>query len=106
MRVSASDLSVPPIAPAATPPPRSENAGVGSSPFAEVLRGLGRAIDGGEKTVRAAIESGWRGSDLGPTQLLALQASVYRYSEAIDLTSRLVDRAVGGVKAVVQGGGP
>jgi hypothetical protein len=73
--------------------------------FQEVLRGLGREINSGEKTVRTAIESMRTGSDLGPSQLIALQAGVYRYSEVIDLSSRLVDRTTGGIKAVVQGSG-
>ena len=40
---------------------------------------------------------------LGPEQLLALQAGVYRYSEAVDLAAKLVDRASNGLKTVVQG---
>lgn len=73
----------------------------GPSPFARVLRGLGREVDRGEKVVRRAIEGG--GKDLGPGDLLALQAGVYRYSEAVDLSAKLVDRATSGVKTVLQG---
>jgi hypothetical protein len=51
--------------------------------------------------VRRAIEGG--GKDLGPGELLALQAGVYRYSEAVDLSAKLVDRATSGVKTVLQG---
>jgi hypothetical protein len=43
------------------------------------------------------------GGDLGPAELLALQAGVYRYSEAVDLSAKLVDRAANGVKTVIQG---
>lgn len=73
----------------------------GPSPFARVLRGLGREVDRGEKVVRRAIDGG--GKDLGPGDLLALQAGVYRYSEAVDLSAKLVDRATSGVKTVLQG---
>ncbi len=45
------------------------------------------------------------GRDLGPAELIALQAGVYRYSEAIDLASHLVNRATNGVKTVIQGSG-
>jgi hypothetical protein len=106
MRVSASDP--PPYTPAATEPapaPQSPTAGEPSPSFAHVLRSLGHEINSGETTMRAAIQSMRAGADLGPAQLIALQAGVYRYSEAIDLTSRLVDRATSGVKTVVQGGG-
>lgn len=71
------------------------------SPFARILHRLGREVDHGEKVVRRAIEGG--GKDLGPGELLALQAGVYRYSEAVDLSAKLVDRATSGVKTVLQG---
>lgn len=69
------------------------------SPFARILRGLGREVDKGEHMVRHALHGG----DLGPGELLALQAGVYRYSEAVDLSAKLVDRATNGVKTVIQG---
>ena len=43
------------------------------------------------------------GRDLASGDLLALQAGVYRYSEAVDLSAKLVDRATSGVKTVIQG---
>lgn len=73
----------------------------GPSPFARVLQNLGREVDQGEKVVRRAVSGG--GKDLGPGELLALQAGVYRYSEAVDLSAKLVDRASNGVKTVLQG---
>ena len=84
-------------APRAGPPSEGE----GPSPFARILHGLGREVDRGEKVTRRAIEGGSK--DLGPSELLALQAGVYRYSEAVDLSSKLVDRAASGVKTVLQG---
>ena len=72
----------------------------GPSPFARLLRGLGHEVDRGEAMVRSAIGAG---GELGPTELLALQAGVYRYSEAVDLSAKLVDRAANGVKTVIQG---
>jgi hypothetical protein len=106
MRVSASDPA--PRALETTEPapaPQSSSATEPSPSFLQVLRGLGREINRGEATMRSAVTSMGAGSDLGPAQLIALQAGVYRYSEAIDLASRLVDRATSGVKTVVQGGG-
>ena len=73
----------------------------GASAFARILNGLGREVDRGEKVVRRAIDGG--GKDLGPGELLALQAGVYRYSEAVDLSAKLIDRATSGVKTVIQG---
>jgi hypothetical protein len=76
-----------------------------SSPFAQVLRDLGHEIDRGEDTIRAAVRSMRAGADPGPAGLIALQMSVYRYGEAVDLVSRVVDRATSGLKTVVQGSG-
>lgn len=78
---------------------REEATEEGPSPFARILRGLGREVDRGEHMVGRALHGG----DLGPGELLALQAGVYRYSEAVDLSAKLVDRATNGVKTVIQG---
>lgn len=74
----------------------------GPSPFAKILHGLGREVDRGETLMKKATNGGG-GQDLGNGELLALQAGVYRYSEAVDLSAKLVDRATSGVKTVLQG---
>ncbi len=71
------------------------------SPFAKILSGLGKEVDRGEVLVKNATAGS--GKDLGNGELLALQAGVYRYSEAVDLAAKLVDRASSGVKTVLQG---
>jgi hypothetical protein len=73
------------------------------SPFARILRGLAQEVDRGEATVRRTIAGRGGSSQLGNDELLALQAGVYRYSEAVDLSAKLVDRAANGVKTVLQG---
>ena len=70
------------------------------SPFAKILAGLGREVDKGEGLVEKAVHGG---KELGNVELLALQAGVYRYSEAVGVTAKLVDRATSGVKTVIQG---
>src|SRR5580698_6597517 len=75
------------------------------SSFGQVLQGIGRELAHGEATTRSAIAAMASGAPTEPAQLIALQMGVYRYSEAIDLASRLVDRATGGVKTVLQGTG-
>lgn len=69
--------------------------------FAEVLSSLGRAIDAGEARSTAAIGPGAT-SSLSAGELLALQAGIYRWVEAVDLATKLVDRAASAVKTVVQ----
>jgi hypothetical protein len=75
----------------------------GPSPFAKLVRGLGHEVANGEGVMHSAVSAAHAGGDLGPADLIALQAGVYRYSEAIDLASRLVDHATSGVKTVIQG---
>ena len=90
------------VAPASIAPAGDAARAEGPSPFAQLLHGIGRQITAGEATMRSAVGSA---RDMGPAELIALQAGVYRYSEAIDLASHLVDRATSGVKTVIQGSG-
>lgn len=71
----------------------------GDAHFAKVLRGLGHELDRGEAMSSRAIRGG---EGLSASQLLALQAGIYRYSEAVELTTKLVDRATGAVKTTLQ----
>jgi hypothetical protein len=89
-----------PASAAATPPRPDE-----PSPFAQLLHGIGRALTSGEATMHHALHAAHGGHDMGPAELIALQAGVYRYSEAIDLASHLIDRTTNGVKTVIQGSG-
>jgi hypothetical protein len=84
-------------------PAAPARAAEGPSPFACILHGLGREVDRGETLVRRAVSGSYGGKELGNLELLSLQAGVYRYSEAVDLSAKLVDRAASGVKTVLQG---
>jgi len=72
------------------------------SEFARVLRGLGGAIDRGERIMSGAASGTYQTLDAGA--LIALQAGIYRYSEAIDLTSKLIDRVTTAARTVLQAG--
>jgi hypothetical protein len=82
--------------PVAAPSPSSE-----PSAFSRLVHGLGREMNRGESMMKHALAAG--GQDLGPAELIALQAGVYRYSEAVDLAAKLIDRTSSGVKTVLQG---
>ena len=71
------------------------------SPFARAMHGLAHEIDVGE--ARTASASQLRNYDTGT--LIALQVGIYRYTEAVDLASKIVDRATNAVRTVLQGGG-
>jgi hypothetical protein len=99
------ELPIPGAGNTAASPPTSvrsadRGAGQASRDFASVVRALGNESDRGEALVRRAV-TGSQG--LSPSQLLALQAGIYRYGEVVDLATRVVDRASTGVKSVLQG---
>jgi hypothetical protein len=73
-----------------------------SEPFREVLGRLGREVDRGERLVEHAIR-GARTADAG--QLIALQAGIYRYTEAVELCSKVVDRVGAAVRTTLQNQG-
>jgi len=82
--------------------PDNASAPLGKAPaasFAKALKGLGGAVDRGEALIAGAARGNLGGLDSG--QLIALQAGIYRYSEAVDLVAKLVDRASTAVKTVV-----
>lgn len=99
MRIESPPASVNvPVPVPVIPERRPERSG---EPFSRLMTSIGHEMDRGESLTRAAIAGG--GRDFGPSELIALQAGVYRYSEAVDLAAKLVDRATSGVKTVIQG---
>ena len=83
----------------AEPPPPEPD--LSPTPFERLLRGLGNTIERGEGIVSRAA-GGY--AKLDAAELIALQAGIYRYSEAVDLVAKLVDRGTGAVRTVLQGG--
>jgi hypothetical protein len=72
----------------------------GTSPFGSALRGWGRELDRGESLTERAIRGG--SGHASPEQLIALQAGIYRYSEAVDLVTKLVDKGTQAVRTTLQ----
>lgn len=58
---------------------------------------LERAV-GAEKQVDALLEAAARGKTFTPAQLLGMQATVARYSQTVEVVSRVADRLVGAIK--------
>jgi hypothetical protein len=88
-------VPIPPGASDAAAPTRS----LRGPSFADALHGIGKAVDRGEALIGRASHGNLGGLD--SAQLIALQAGIYRYSEAVDLVAKLVDRASTAVKTVV-----
>jgi hypothetical protein len=70
--------------------------------FGRLLHGLGQELDRGEALAERAIHGGAAGGGMSPQALIALQAGIYRYSEAVDLVTKLVDRGTQAVKTTLQ----
>jgi hypothetical protein len=88
-----------PASPSALQPVRADQAA--ESPFSRAVRGLGREIDVGEAQVQSASQL----HNYDTATLIALQAGIYRYTEAVDLASKIVDRATSAVHTVLSTGG-
>lgn len=71
----------------------------GEFSFAHALRGIGGAVDRGEALIARVAHGNVGGLD--SAELIALQAGIYRYSEAVDLVAKLVDRASNAAKTVI-----
>jgi hypothetical protein len=65
-----------------------------ASPLGAMLE---RAV-GGEKQIDALLDAAARGKTFKPGELLAMQATVARYSQTVEVVSRVADRLVGAVK--------
>ena len=95
------------------PEPRAVVDGRRGPRFAEILRGepapmrdafreAVRDISRGERTVSSVISAARRGKVFSNEELLAVQAGVYRYTQELELASKLVDKATGAVKQTLQ----
>ncbi|MFW5740157.1 MAG: hypothetical protein ACOC1F_07310 [Myxococcota bacterium] len=71
-----------------------------SESFQGVFKNLAKEVDRGERVVRTALRGNPYADDA--RGMIALQAGVYRYVEAVELCTRLVDRAAGAVRTTLQ----
>lgn len=100
-----------PVGPLRPTGPRSHRRGDGSfaallSPdgpgLPELLRGAASSISRGERSVARAMRAARSGHVFSHEELLALQAGVYRYTQELELASKLVDKATQAVKITLQ----
>lgn len=80
-------------------PPRGAD---GPTAFERLARGLATAVDEGDGLVGGAMTGRYAGMDAAT--LIALQAGIYRYGEAVDLCAKLVDRAASATRTVLEAG--
>jgi len=82
------------------PPPQPREAPDTSGSFHQVLHRLATEVDRGERVVRTALRGNPYDDDT--RGMIALQAGVYRYVEAVELCTKLVDRSTAAVKTTLQ----
>ena len=94
-------------APAPPPPPvvrapatrtASGTRAASAAPPPSPVRALLERTLGAERRVDTLLAAAARGKTFSPAELLALQASVFRYSQAVEVVSRATDKLVGAVK--------
>ena len=64
------------------------------SKMASMVEGL---VNGQDKMTKM-MEVAMSGKKLGPQELLAMQAGIYRFSQELELTSKVVEKATSGLK--------
>ena len=82
--------------PSQTSPPRQP--GVSGSPSSTALRTLLARTFRTEDQLDRVIASASAGKTFSAGQLLALQATAFRYAQTVEVISRAADRLVGGIK--------
>jgi hypothetical protein len=98
-------------APRTAPPPPSTPTGNASTPvtgagaLTEAGRQLLARVARGERYVENVVRQAVGGRAFTPADLLAMQAQVYRYTQELELVSKLVERGTSTVKTVLQQGG-
>ena len=56
----------------------------------------------GQGKLDKIIKLATSGRSFSPTELLAVQAGVYKFSQELELTSKVVEKATSGVKQTLQ----
>jgi len=91
--------AAPPPAPSKPPPhQRSRPPAVTGAASPSPVRGLLERALGAERRVDTLLAAAAGGKTFSPGELLALQATVFNYSQAIEVVSRATDKLVGAVK--------
>ena len=72
-----------------------------AAPSSQTVRALDQ-VCAAQKRLDHILALAESGRSFSPTELLALQAQVYRASQELDLAGKVLEKAAGGVKQVLQ----
>jgi len=73
----------------------------GAKKKSAIAKVLEQVVEGQDK-LDDIIKMAMNGKQYGQQELLAIQASVYKFSQELDLTSKVVEKATSGVKQTMQ----
>ena len=74
----------------------------GHGAFGDALAEAARSIMDGQHRLDAAVRGGRGSRVLSNEDILSLQASVYRYTQELEIASKLVDKATSAVRTTLQ----
>ena len=60
------------------------------------------SIENGTKRIDALIKSSLSNKNMSNSELLSMQAQIYKYSQELDLCSKVVDKATNGLRDVLK----
>lgn len=63
-----------------------------------------RRVSSGERYMDSIVRQGLSGRAFTNEELLTVQARIYRYTQEVELVSKIVDKTTGAVKTVLQSG--
>lgn len=75
---------------------------VRSTPAAQKITDALDRVSSAQKRMDDVLALAQSGKSFSPAELLALQSQVYRASQEIDLAGKVVEKATGGIKQVLQ----
>ena len=79
-----------------------EGVGKAERPVVHAVSHVVRALEQGQRDLDRIIQQASSGKPFSNAELLSLQASMYRYTQELDLVSRVVEKATTGLKDVVK----
>ncbi len=82
--------------------PARPDARAGEGGAMRALRSAAASLTRGERMVSHVISAARHGKVFSNEELLAIQAGVYKYTQELELASKLVDKATGAVKQTLQ----
>lgn len=79
----------------------SADASGSASGFRDALRDAARDLGRGEAAIDGIVARLGRGRTLSPEELIALQHTVYRHAQEVEMASKLVDKLTSAVRTTL-----